>query len=205
MRIILARHGQTQANAEKRFQGHLDIPLNAKGHSQAKQLAPLLAQFKPRRLYSSDLIRTIETARPAAKLLGLEPVASSVFREYSWGVLEGLTWPEIKERYPALFEPLRKDLRAVEIPGQEPQAVFHRRIQQGLSMLLEKPTPGTVALVSHGRYLNGLIVAFLGLDLNGPWPFSVASAAITVLEDNGHRRRLLKFNEEYHLTGEMNA
>ena len=205
MHIILARHGQTQANAEKRFQGHLNIPLNAQGHSQAMRLAPLLAHFKPGKLYTSDLIRTIETARPAAELLGLEPVASSVFREYSWGVLEGLTWPEIKERYPALFDPLSKDLRAVEIPGQEPQAVFRRRIQQGLSMLLEKPAPGTVALVSHGRYLNGLIVEFLGLDFNGPWPFSFASAAVTVLEDNGQRRRLLKFNEECHLTGEINA
>ena len=205
MRIILARHGQTQANAEKRFQGHLDIPLNTEGHRQARQLAPLLAQFEPAKLYTSDLIRTIETARPAAELLGLEPMVSSVFREYSWGVLEGLTWPEIKERYPALFDSLRQDVRMVAIPGQESQAVFRRRIQQGLSLLLEKPTPRTVALVSHGRYLNGFIVEFLGLDFNGPWPFSFAAAAITVLEDNGGRRRLLKFNEECHLTGEMNA
>jgi broad specificity phosphatase PhoE len=204
VQIILARHGQTTANAEKRFQGHLDCPLNEEGHRQAARLAPLLAGFKPGRLYTSDLVRSIETARPAGALLGLAPISSPLFREYSWGVLEGLTWPDIKERYPALFSRLRYDLRGVDIPGQEPTDTFLQRLQEGLAILLAEKI-ATVALVAHGRYLNAFVVNFLGLDMNGPWPFSFTSAAVTVLEDKDGRRRLLRFNDQCHLTGEYNA
>lgn len=62
LRILLARHGQTTANAEKRFQGRLDCPLNEEGHRQAARLAHLLAQWQPGRLYTSDLSRSITTA-----------------------------------------------------------------------------------------------------------------------------------------------
>ncbi|MCW3488941.1 histidine phosphatase family protein [Dethiobacter alkaliphilus] len=205
MQILLARHGQTTANAEKRFQGQIDCPLNSTGQNQARRLAGLLAQFEPGRIFTSDLSRSIHTARPAAELLTLEPVVSPVFREYSWGVLEGLTWPEIKERYPALFSELRTDLRRVNIPGQEPLESFRQRLQQGLKLLLDEGNPRTVALVGHGRYLNALVVEFLGLDFAGPWPFSFSSAAVTVLEERGGRRRLIRFNEECHLMGETNA
>lgn len=205
MRILLARHGQTTANAEKRFQGHLDCPLNDVGRRQADRLAGLLTQWKPGRLYTSDLSRSIETARPAASLLGLEPVSSPVFREYGWGILEGLTWPEIQERYPALFSRLGHDLRSTDIPHQEPVPAFRRRLRQGLDLLLDKSGPKTVALVGHGRYLNALVVEFLGLDFAGPWPFSFRSAAVTVLEATAGRHRLLTFNEECHLTGEDDA
>lgn len=204
MLILLARHGQTAANAEKRFQGHLDFPLNANGIRQARQLAPLLAQFKPGRLFTSDLVRSIESARPAAELLKLVPTVSPIFREYCWGELEGLSWPEIKERHPALFSRLRHDLRGACIPGEEPPDKFRGRVREGLSLLLDAGNPRTVALVSHGRYLNALMVEFLGLDFDGPWPFSFASAAVTVLEVKGNRRRLLKFNEECHLMGDNN-
>lgn len=205
LRILLARHGQTAANAEKRFQGLLDCPLNEEGHRQAAKLAHLLAQWQPGRLYTSDLSRSMATAHPAACLLGVEPVASAVFREYSWGVLEGLTWPEIKKNYPELFSKLGYDLRGAEIPGQEPLHEFRQRLKQGLALLLDNDGSPSVALVGHGRYLNALVVDFLGLDFNGPWPFSFASAAVTVLEVSSGRRRLLTFNEECHLTGENNA
>lgn len=205
MQILLARHGQTTANAEKRFQGHLDCPLNEEGYRQAARLAALLAQWKPGRIFTSDLGRSIATARPAARLLGVEPIISPVFREYSWGVLEGLTWSEIEERYPALFPMLGYDLRGAEIPGQEPLLEFRQRLSQGLALLLDESGPQAVALVGHGRYLNALVVNFLSLDFSGPWPFSFASAALTVLEVANGRRRLVTFNEECHLTGENDA
>jgi broad specificity phosphatase PhoE len=205
MRIILARHGQTTANAEKRFQGHIDFPLNELGLQQAENLAAQLRQYNPGRIFTSDLCRSILTAAPAARLLRIDPIPSPIYREYSWGELEGLSWPEIKERYPALFSRLRRDLRGADIPGQEPLDEFRRRLQKGLSMLLDPGGPRTVALIGHGRYLNAMVVEYLGLDFDGPWPFSFASAAVTILEEVAGRRRILKFNEECHLTGEVNV
>ncbi len=199
MHIILARHGQTTANAQSRFQGQTDFPLSAEGQKQAQRLALRLVRYRPGRLYTSDLSRSMETAKPAAALLGCPPIPALVFREYSWGILEGLSWPEIKELYPALFFRLRRDLRGAEIPGQEPFPAFRHRLRQGLKLLLDKKGPHTVALIGHGRYLNALVVEFLGLDFDGPWPFSFSPAAISVLEEKGGRRRLLSFNEQCHL------
>ncbi|NLM51402.1 MAG: histidine phosphatase family protein [Firmicutes bacterium] len=202
--IILARHGQTASNAEGRFQGVLDIPLNAEGKRQAQKLAPLIAQFKPGRIFTSDLTRSIETARPVAALLGLQPVADPVFREYSWGILEGLTWEEAVKRYPAVFPARQPELRTVKIPQAEPLSAFRQRVQAGLSLLLSAKE-ASVALIGHGRYLNVLMVEFLGLDFNGPWPFAFASAAVSVLQNSGGRRRLLCFNEKCHLKGDLYA
>lgn len=201
MRLVLARHGQTTANAEKRFQGQLDFPLSAEGQKQAEKLAWQIASFRPGRIFTSDLSRSVETAKPAAALLGLTPIASHVFREYSWGQLEGLSWPEIRERYPALFPRLQRDPGSVTILGQEPLLAFQKRIRRGLELLLDEKGPPTVALVGHGRYLNALVVEFLGLDFRGPWPFTFAQAAVTVLEARAGRRRLLLFNDQCHLTG----
>ncbi|NLZ39568.1 MAG: histidine phosphatase family protein [Firmicutes bacterium] len=203
-RILLARHGQTTANAAGRFQGNLDYPLTEKGYKQAQQLARALAYWQPGKIYTSDLQRSRETARPAAEALGLALTVSPLFREYSWGLLEGLTWQEIKERHPSLFYRLQKDWRGTFIPGQENMKSFRRRLQKGLALLLAENNPETVVLIGHGRYLNALLVEFLNLDFAGPWPFSFAPAAITVLEYDAGRRRLICFNERSHLRGEKN-
>lgn len=204
-RILLARHGQTAANAAGRFQGKLDYPLNKEGRKQAELLSPLLTHLAPGKIYTSDLQRSRETARPAAEALGIELTVSPVFREYSWGILEGLTWHEIEERYPALFSRLQGNGRTTAIPGQESLERFRQRLQQGLAILLAEDNPLTVALIGHGRYLNALLVEFLNLDYNGPWPFSFTSAAITILEYDAGSRRLICFNERSHLRGEKYA
>jgi broad specificity phosphatase PhoE len=111
-------------------------------------------------------------------------------------VLEGLTRTEIKERYPALFSRLQTDWRRAVIPGQEPLPDFRRRLQAGLAVLLAPDNPSTVALIGHGRYLNALLVEFLGLDFAGPWPFSFLSGALTILEVEAGQRRLLCFNQQ---------
>lgn len=202
MLILLARHGETIANAQHRFQGRLDSPLSDRGRLQAQKLAACLIRYGPARLYTSDLARSTETAAPLAERLGLSPTAQPVFREYSFGALEGMTWPEIQERYPQLYPTLRHDLRAAPIPGQELPEIFRERLQKGLTLLLGGQRNESVALIAHGRYLNALVVEFLGLDYNGPWPFSFSPAAVTVLEVEAGRRRLLCFNEQCHLMGE---
>ncbi|NLM46030.1 MAG: histidine phosphatase family protein [Firmicutes bacterium] len=204
MRIILARHGQTDSNACNRFQGCLDVPLNTKGYRQALLLAELLARYRPQKLFTSDLIRSIETAQPVAARLQLVPVVDPVFREYSWGILEGLTWEEALERYPQYFCGECPPLHVLNVPGQEPRELFRRRVQEGLAKLLAEEELASVALIGHGHYLNALMVEFLGLDFYGPWPFSFASAAVSVLEVKKGRRKLLCFNEKCHL-GEENA
>ena len=90
-RFCLVRHGETAWNAEGRLQGQIDIPLNAAGRAQAEATAARLAAHRFDALYSSDLSRALETAAPAATLLGLQTRPTPSLRERQFGGFQGLT------------------------------------------------------------------------------------------------------------------
>src|SRR4051812_22878278 len=93
-RVLLVRHGQSQGNAEGRFGGHTATPLSARGCRQAAATAQALCSEPLSAIYSSDLPRAVETARPLSRLTGLEIQSREAFRERSVGVMEGLTFEE---------------------------------------------------------------------------------------------------------------
>jgi glucosyl-3-phosphoglycerate phosphatase len=121
----LWRHGQTTWNAERRFQGQSDIPLDETGQAQAERAARLLAALGPDLIVSSDLIRAAGTAAPLARLTGLEVTLDKDLRERHGGCWEGLTDAEIRERYPeahATWTP----------PDGEPSVVVADRVAAAL-------------------------------------------------------------------------
>jgi broad specificity phosphatase PhoE len=98
--LLLVRHGETDWNRDRRFQGHADQPLNDAGREQARALADKLAGEQIDFVYTSDLVRARETAEIVAARLGAEVVARTELREIDVGNWEGLTWPEIEELHP---------------------------------------------------------------------------------------------------------
>jgi broad specificity phosphatase PhoE len=98
--LLLVRHGETDWNRERRFQGHADPPLNEEGREQARELARRLAGEDIAAVYTSDLLRARETAEILATALDAEVVALRELREIDVGNWQGLTWPEIEERHP---------------------------------------------------------------------------------------------------------
>ena len=102
--IVLVRHGETDWNRERRFQGHADRPLNEAGRLQARGLAESLAGEDLSAVYSSPLRRASETAAIVAGHLGLEPVELEALREIDVGDWQGLTVDEVRARYPEQAE-----------------------------------------------------------------------------------------------------
>jgi 2,3-bisphosphoglycerate-dependent phosphoglycerate mutase len=98
--LLLVRHGETDWNRDRRFQGHADPPLNATGREQAEALAAELGGQEIDLVYTSDLLRARETAEIIAARVGADVVALRELREIHVGNWEGLSWPEIEERYP---------------------------------------------------------------------------------------------------------
>jgi probable phosphoglycerate mutase len=98
--LLLVRHGETDWNRERRFQGHADRPLNDAGREQARELAGALAGERIDAVYTSDLARARETAEILAAQLGTDVVALRELREIDVGSWQGLSWPEIEERHP---------------------------------------------------------------------------------------------------------
>ena len=90
-RIVFWRHGRTEWNAQRRFQGQSDIPLDNVGLGQASEAAKLLADLQPSRIISSDLVRASRTAQALSELTNIEVATFEGLRETHAGTWEGLT------------------------------------------------------------------------------------------------------------------
>jgi glucosyl-3-phosphoglycerate phosphatase len=188
VRLVLWRHGQTAWNAERRFQGHADVPLNETGHGQARNAARHIAALQPEAIFSSDLARAAETAEHLGRLTGLPVQLEKDLRERGGGAWEGLTDVEIRERYPAEHATWNPpDGESVTAVADRAAAAFER-IAGGLD-------DGSVAvLVSHGAAINLGVSRLLGLPerirVLGP----LGNCAWSVLGRRDGHWRLLEHN-----------
>jgi probable phosphoglycerate mutase len=163
-RLVLWRHGRTEWNFVGRFQGQAEVPLDEVGREQAAAAAPLVAAFEPVAIYSSDLLRTYQTAEPLAALTGLEIQTDKRLREIHVGSWEGLLGEEIRARDPELAEQVWRGEDVRRSPtGESPQEVADR-VAEALAEIAETADDGaTIAVVTHG--LAGRVGAcrFVGL------------------------------------------
>jgi probable phosphoglycerate mutase len=189
VRLVLWRHGQTVWNAERRFQGQSDIPLDTTGEAQAERAARLLAALRPRLIVSSDLQRATMTAAPLARLTGLEITVDKDLRERFGGRWEGLTDAEIRAQYPA-------EHAAWSPPDGETSAVVAHRAKAAMRRIADGMAAGALAVVvSHGAAIRLGMSELLGLPqelsgILGP----LANCSWSVIDRRRDRWRLLEHN-----------
>lgn len=140
--ILLARHGQTDWNLEGRVQGHTDRALDETGLAQARALADELDGEQLDAIYSSDLVRAMDTARHVADRKGLPVTASPDLREKHFGTWEGLTDAEVIERFPEAGNGPWGDAETGE--------AVERRVLRALRRIADAHPGGRVLVVSHG-------------------------------------------------------
>ena len=103
MKLYLARHGETDLNVDERYQGSSNLPLNHAGMTQARRLAQALPGDITH-IVSSPQQRTLQTALTVAQARGLKVTVMPGLRERDFGEFEGLTLPQVAQRYPALWQ-----------------------------------------------------------------------------------------------------
>lgn len=157
--IVLARHGETDWNRERRVQGHADAPLNETGRAQARRLARDLAGERFDAVYSSDLVRASETARIVAESRGRDVGLVPGLRERRFGTWEGLTDSEIRERFP--------DARPGHWGDGETADEMAARVLAALRSLAEAHPGGHLLVVAHGGPLRAVLL-HCGADREGP-------------------------------------
>ncbi|MBA3736198.1 MAG: histidine phosphatase family protein [Actinobacteria bacterium] len=160
--LLLVRHGETDWNREGRWQGLSDTSLNDLGREQAHALAGDLDGTVDA-VYASDLSRARETAEILAEKLGLEVRLDPRLRERGFGSWEGLTTPEIEER----FAETHRLWRAGEGSGAEdaePFEAFSARIEAFLADVLRQHPGEEVLVVSHGGSIRAIHAVATGLD-----------------------------------------
>jgi probable phosphoglycerate mutase len=164
--LVLVRHGETDWNRERRYQGHADQPLNAAGRSQAHELASRLRNEPVTALYTSPLRRASETARILACAFGLEAQTLDALLEIDVGAWEGLTIEQVRERYPDRAD---QDWRSGWEDG-ETYDELERRVVPALIELASSHNGGHVLAVTHAGPLRAAIAAAMGLSYDEARP-----------------------------------
>jgi 2,3-bisphosphoglycerate-dependent phosphoglycerate mutase len=157
--ILLARHGETDWNAQRRVQGHSDTPLNDNGRAQALALAETLEDAELDAVYASDLMRARDTAEVVAGRKGIEVTVLPELRERHFGTWEGLTDTEIFERFP--------DARSGSWGDGETKEEMRGRVLAALHRIADEHPGGRVLVVTHGGPVRSLLLE-CGLDGRGP-------------------------------------
>jgi broad specificity phosphatase PhoE len=163
MKLLIARHGETDLNIDERFQGSSDAPLNARGQAQAESLAQRL----PRdilQVVSSPQRRAVQTAQAVCAPRGLTLATQADFREREFGAWEGLTPAEAQAQDPALWSRGVPWVWEASPPGAESPHEVVTRVARGLRQMLDAHAPRSTLLVAHGFVVRALRFLIEGLE-----------------------------------------
>jgi probable phosphoglycerate mutase len=197
--LLVVRHGETAWNRERRWQGHLDIDLNAHGIAQAASLGPALADQPLDAIYCSDLQRARKTAEGINTRHGLMLQVDPALRERSFGAFEGMLHADVAQADPAGYARWRAHEPDYGPPGGETLAEFHARVLTAVTSIATRHCGQTVAIVTHGGVLDCLYRAATDALMHGPRTAELLNAAINRLAFSQNRLRLVSWGESTHL------
>ncbi len=198
-RVFLVRHGETQWNRELRVMGQLDIPLNDVGREQARRTAALLAGERFAAIYSSDLVRALETAQIIAAPHRLDVIALPELREARYGLWEGLTRDEVLQRFPEEYKMRQTDPENFRPSGGESRTELYERASKIFSELVARHPHQKILLVSHGGTIRAILRSVLGLG-PGNGHFAVDNCGITIIDrEDDDSYEVFTVNSVFHL------
>jgi probable phosphoglycerate mutase len=196
------RHGETDWNRQHRFQGQIDVPLNATGHEQAARLARRLAPDAAADvLLSSDLERARQTAEPLARAWGLPVRDEPGLREQAFGVLEGLDFPTIQREHPQLLAQWARHRADFALPGGESQGAFHARVSAAVQALCLRYAGLHVVVVTHGGVLDMLWRSAHQQPLDGPRRCDIPNTGLNRLRWRAGALVIEHWADDAHLAG----
>jgi probable phosphoglycerate mutase len=161
--LILVRHGETDWNRDRRWQGHADTPLNERGREQARTLADELAAEDVAAVYSSDLSRARETAEIIAARLGRPVEVDARLREVDVGGWSGLTMTEIDDRFPEEVALWRSEDPRHTFDGGESYTAMGERVVVAVEEIAGRHPGEQVVVVLHGGPVRALLAHAAGL------------------------------------------
>ncbi|MEU9008159.1 histidine phosphatase family protein, partial [Streptomyces sp. NPDC048551] len=201
--FVLLRHGETALTPQKRFSGSggTDPELSPAGRRQAAAVAgALAARGTVQAVVSSPLRRCRETAQVVADRLGLPVAIEEGLRETDFGAWEGLTFAEVRERFPDDLQAWLDSPRAAPTGGGESFSAVTRRVSAARDRLLSAHAGRTVLLVTHVTPVKTLVRLALGAPPEALFKMELSAASLSAVAyyaDGNASLRLL--NDTSHL------
>ncbi|HLZ72924.1 MAG TPA: histidine phosphatase family protein [Dehalococcoidia bacterium] len=197
-RLLLTRHGETVANAARRFSGRSDVALTALGRRQAKALGRRLRGFEIDAAYASPLLRARQTAEIALAGRGIAVTPDEGLREISFGEWEGRTFDEIRERWPNEWTRLRSFDESFCAPGGEPFTEAQQRVVESAIAIVGRHPDETVLITAHGGTLQLLLSHVLGMPAGSMFRIATGNCSLSIVEFHGERPIVTLVNDCAH-------
>lgn len=199
--LFMARHGETELRSSVRFWGHTDVKLSALGIKQAERLRDLLLTERIDTIYSSDLKRASTTAEIIASEHNTEVIICPEIREVCFGELEGLTFDEVKQRYPEVVKSWMEGDLGLKYPGGESLAEVIQRTSDFASRLRTLSPEQTALIVAHSGSLRMLICHLLGIGTQNWHRLHLDFASLSAVKTHSGGAVLMSLNNTSHLGG----
>lgn len=200
--ILLCRHGQSQWNAQRRIQGQAPEAggLTELGRWEAQQLGQRLQSHDIVALYTSDLLRALETAQIVGAATGLPAQPDPRWREIDLGLWQGLTPEEVDQRWPG------EEIRARDLPRGEIGETFaavQTRTLAAVKELHGRHAGQTVAVICHGGNVRAALMAMPEPPDSSPDPrhASISNTSITQVQVSSAGLQVTLIADASHLEG----
>jgi len=205
-KVVIVRHAESIANTEGKYQGQTyDTDLSELGKKQAQALANRLKNYGVKKIITSPLKRTHQTAKHVADLIGCGIEIDRQIIETNHGLWEGIHKDTIKTDYPELFDMWHSNPRDIIFPQGES---FFQTIERTLLFLEKTEFQSDTLVVTHDNILRAMISLINGSDVNSMWEIPLETAAINIFEVNRVNGKnlfhILKLNDVDHLSGIRN-
>jgi alpha-ribazole phosphatase len=181
-RIYLIRHGEVATAGKPRYNGHADVQLSAHGRDQYQAMAERLSAVPLTAVYSSDLSRCVWGAELIAARHGLTPTLYRELRELHIGDWEGLTWDEIRHRWPVEWAARLADVVNYRVPGGECTQDLYDRAIPALQKIIARHAGEEVLIVGHGGMNRVLLLDAMGAPLSSLFRIEQMYACLNIID-----------------------
>lgn len=195
MKLLIIRHGESEADILNVHEGRADFELTERGHRQAEEMSEYVSRnYRIEKIYHSTLKRAAQTAEHLALKTNAPLIPDERLMEFNNGLVAGLKYSEAEEKYPTVKVPLH-----LSVYEQESVLEFRYRAEYMLSKLIsENNDDSTIAVVTHGGMINRLYGAFFKLPIESDFSFYTGDTGIHEWIVNGESRILAKANYSAH-------
>lgn len=182
VKLILVRHALTVDNQKSRLSGHIDSSISEEGKEQIDKITNYLKDFDIDKIYTTTSSRTKDTVKKLSELKSIEIIEKESLKEISFGDFEGLTFDEIKDKYPKEFQDMIENGYEYKYPNGESLIDSYNRVCIELDNIISNNDDRTILICSHGGTIRNIITYLISNSYKYHWNFKIDNGSVTILE-----------------------
>ena len=182
VKLILVRHALTVDNQKSRLSGHIDSSISEEGKEQIDKITNYLKDFDIDKIYTTTSSRTKDTVKKLSELKSIEIIEKESLKEISFGGFEGLTFDEIKDKYPKEFQDTIEKGYEYKYPNGESLIDSYNRVCIELDNIISNNDDRTILICSHGGTIRNIITYLISNSYKYHWNFKIDNGSVTILE-----------------------